>query len=374
MTQVIGNGSDSIDLKMAEDQQGGQDAEFTVNVDGQQIGGVQSVSASQSNGQTEDFIFNGNYDTGTHNIAVTFVNNWSYPGTPGDRNLYVDGVTYDGQTVSNTTSPIYESPMFPPNSTEGNVWGNAVFQVNDTTPSNGATNDTTTPGAVSVGSGSDTLVLNMAEDAYQGDAQFTVAVDGQQIGGVQTTTAIVAQGQAQEFDVHGNFGGGGHNVTVTFLNDKIGAFYPAGTPGLPADGGPWAEDDTDRNLYVMGAKLNGGPSASGAPWELSNNGSYDFSVTAGNNPNAGNATITSDSLNAGTSTSPTFLASPSQPTVTTPDTTAADPLATATTDGTTSQDFSVPTAAVDPTVVTATPSAPMWTHFDHSAPFIASNS
>ena len=68
-----------------------------------------------------------------------------------------------------------------------------TYQVNDTTsiPSGAASQPTTTPSPVSVGSGTDTLVLNMAEDPYQGDAQFTVSVDGKQIGGTQTTTAVV---------------------------------------------------------------------------------------------------------------------------------------------------------------------------------------
>jgi hypothetical protein len=252
----------------------------------------------------------------------------------GDRNLYVDGVTYDGQTVSDSTTPIYETPFFPPNSTEGNVYGNAVFPVNDTTAiPNGVTPQTTTPGPVSVGSGSDTLVLNMAEDAYQGDAQFTVSVDGNQIGGTQTTTAFVDQGQQQEFDVHGNFGGGDHTVSVNFLNDQIGAFYPDGTPGLPP--GQWADDTTDRNLYVMGMSLNGGAPASGTPWELSSSGSFSWNVGAGSNPSAGAATssgtsdtaaITSGSLNSnstGSATGMSFVA---------PSDTSAAPATSAATD------------------------------------------
>ncbi|HVY13754.1 MAG TPA: carbohydrate-binding domain-containing protein [Rhodopila sp.] len=276
---VIGSGSDSITLNMAEDQAQGTDAQFTVNVDGQQIGGVQTVTASQADGQTEAFTFLGDFGPGAHNVTVSFVNNFIYPGLSGDRNLYIDGVTYDGQSISNTTTPIYETALFPPNSTEGNVYGNTTFSVNDTTavPAGTTPEQTTTPAPVSVGSGPDTLVLNMAEDPYQGDAQFTVSVDGKQIGGTQTTTAVVDQGQAQEFDIHGDFGSGSHTVSVDFLNDKIGDFYP---------GTQWAIDTTDRNLYVMGASLDGGTPASGAPWELSSDGSHDFTVVSGGNQSA----------------------------------------------------------------------------------------
>ena len=81
---------------------------------------------------------------------------------------------------------------------------------------------------------------NVAEDAWQGDAQFTVAVDGTQIGGVQTATASHAGGQSQLFNVRGSFAAGSHTVTVNFLNDAYG-----GTA------------QTDRNLYVTGATIDG---------------------------------------------------------------------------------------------------------------------
>lgn len=386
---------------MAGDSALGEDPRFTVNVDGQQVGGVQSVSASQSSGQTQAFTFQGDWAPGQHNVTVTFANNFIYPGVGGDRNLYVDSISYDGQTVSNSTTPIYESPFFPPNSPIGNVYGNATFSVNDSTalPAGFSGNPTSTPGAVSIGSGADTLVLNMAEDAYQGDAQFTVSVDGQQIGGVQTTTAIVGEGQTQEFDVKGNFGSGTHNVAVTFLNDQIGDFYPAGTPGLPAEG-QWAVDTTDRNLYVMGMSLNGGSPASGAPWELSSAGTQSFSVTSGSGgstsglfasdgaaANGSNAAITTAALSAGSSSSGSssgmsFVA----PTDTGSSTTAAtdtgstgtgsgsgmtDTSATMPTDGSvtggstaSTQDFSVPTGTstnTDTTSNSGSSGSAMWT-------------
>jgi hypothetical protein len=359
---IIGSGSDSIVLNVSEDQAQGVDAEFTVNVDGQQIGGVQTATASHSAGQDETFAFAGNWAPGAHTVTVTFVNNFLYPGTTGDRNLYVDGVTYDGQTVSNTTTPIYTSPLFPPNSTGGDYFGNAVYTANDTTtiPDGAPSTPTTTPSPVAIGSGPDTLVLNMAEDPYNGDAQFTVAVDGQQIGGTQTTSAIVSQGQQQEFDVSGNFGAGNHTVTVTFLNDLIGGFYPAGTPGLPATGGPWAIDTEDRNLYVTGASLDGGPqpSNSAVPWEISGDGSYSFDVAAGSTPGAGvtastpstassdTATVNSTTVAGTTSSStasngPTFVA-PTTTDTTTGTTTAAT---TASTDTTASTTDTTPTVA-----------------------------
>ncbi|SFL49006.1 calcium-binding protein, partial [Methylobacterium pseudosasicola] len=48
---------------------------------------------------------------------------------------------------------------------------------------------TSTDKSTSIGTGSDQLVLRISQDAYQGDAQYTVSVDGKQIGGVLTAHA-----------------------------------------------------------------------------------------------------------------------------------------------------------------------------------------
>ena len=103
-----------------------------------------------------------------------------------------------------------------------------------TQPTNSAasTQSTTTP--------LDTLVLHLSEDAWMGDAQFIVSVDGKQLGGAQSVTALHSQNSAENFTFTGQFGAGPHDLAVTFLNDAWG-----GTPS------------TDRNLYVDGVELDG---------------------------------------------------------------------------------------------------------------------
>lgn len=92
-----------------------------------------------------------------------------------------------------------------------------------------------------VGTGPDTLVLTMAEDAYQGDAQFVVSLDGTQLGGVLTAGAWHNQGQGQNFTFNGTWGAAGaHILRVTFLNDAWG-----GSASL------------DRNLYVNTVTFDG---------------------------------------------------------------------------------------------------------------------
>ena len=50
----------------------------------------------------------------------------------------------------------------------------------------------------------DTLTLSLSEDAYKGDAQFTVTVDGASLGAPQTVTASHAAGKQQQFTFRGS--------------------------------------------------------------------------------------------------------------------------------------------------------------------------
>ena len=88
--------------------------------------------------------------------------------------------------------------------------------------------------------GPDLLRVRVAEDAYQGHAQFRVAVDGRALGSPAMAFAAHAAGEAQDFLFAGDFGPGQHRVEVTFLNDAYG--------GSAA---------TDRNLYLLDVSLDG---------------------------------------------------------------------------------------------------------------------
>jgi protocatechuate 3,4-dioxygenase beta subunit len=85
----------------------------------------------------------------------------------------------------------------------------------------------------------DTLVLAISEDAYQGNAQYTVTVNGVQVGGTYTATALHSAGQDTYLTLQGDFGTN-PTVSVNFLNDAYG-----GTAS------------TDRNLYVDNVTYNG---------------------------------------------------------------------------------------------------------------------
>ena len=127
------------------------------------------------------------------------------------------------------------------------------------------------------GTGSDTLVLSMSEDAYQGDAQFTVSVDGKQLGGTFTATASHAAGASQSFTFNGSFGTGAHTVSVDFLNDAYGGssatdrnLFTVSTPTAPSvsetgDHGSLAKNLSQTGIYTVGGDtfvLSTGNSAS----------------------------------------------------------------------------------------------------------------
>ena len=84
------------------------------------------------------------------------------------------------------------------------------------------------------------LVLYLAEDAWAGDAQYALTLDGQQLVGVRTETTTRFSGMTDAVTVPGPFTPGQHQMTVTFLNDAYG--------GSPS---------TDRNLYLVGAAFDG---------------------------------------------------------------------------------------------------------------------
>lgn len=218
---VTGTGSDALVLGISEDAYQGN-AQFTVAVDGKQLGGTFTATALHGSNQT--FTFNGDWAPGSHTVAVNFLND-AYGGTAStDRNLYVNSVTFDGMDTKQGATLFAQ--------------GAENFNVIDTT---GGSTQLPPPSSVTTGSGSDTFVLGISEDAYQGDAKFTVAMDGNQLGGTFTATALHGSGASQSFIFKGDWSVGSHAISVNFLNDAYG--------GTTA---------TDRNLYVDTVVYDGG--------------------------------------------------------------------------------------------------------------------
>ena len=127
------------------------DAQYVVDVDGQQVGGVQTATASHAGGAIQNVTVNGSWGSGSHTLGVTFINDL-YGGTAAtDRNLYVSNVAYDGNAATPASAAI--------------LW--------DSTD-----NFTATAPAAAKGQ----VTLLMSEDSYQGDAQYSISVDGKTVG------------------------------------------------------------------------------------------------------------------------------------------------------------------------------------------------
>lgn len=276
------SGGDTLVLHLSEDAWSG-DAQFTLDIDGAQIAGPTAVTVAHTSGNFQDFTFTGDFGAGPHMVAIHFIND-AWGGTPGtDRNLYVGGIDFDGVHYAGKMAQndaLSGNPDTDPNAAE--MYGNGTVTFS------GVGDAPFSPPPPPPPSGTpDTLVLHLSEDAWNGDAQFTLDVDGSQIAGPTGVTVAYSSGGFQDFTFTGNFGAGPHTVAIHFINDAWG-----GTA------------DTDRNLYVGGIDFDGvhyaGKSAqndalSGQPdpdpnaTEMYSNGTITFSGI-GNTSNLAGAT------------------------------------------------------------------------------------
>ncbi|MGE5537733.1 MAG: carbohydrate-binding domain-containing protein [Gemmatimonas sp.] len=232
-------GGTGVSVRVSEDAWTG-DAQFVVKVDGVQVGGTQTATASHGAGQWQDIALAGTFPTGPHAIDITFLNDGWGGSAATDRNLYVQSVTINGDTLDwHTAQNGAANGMTAPDG--------AILAVNGTIHfSDPGSGGTTTPPPNNPPpnnpppSGSGPLTVRVAEDAWNGDAQFTVTVDGAQFGGVQTATGSHAAGGWQDISIAGTLSTGPHTVAINFLNDGWG--------GTAA---------TDRNLYVQTLTVNG---------------------------------------------------------------------------------------------------------------------
>ncbi len=224
------SGPDTLDLSVSEDAWQG-DAQFTIAVNGQTLSGVYTATASHAAGATQDVSVSGNWGPGPITAGVSFIND-AYGGSSStDRNLYVDRASYDGQALAGAPA---------------------------TLDSNGTAN-LATPVVAQPGTPT-AIALSLAEDAWQGDAQYSVAVDGTTLVQDGTATASNAQGQSQTVKLQALLSAGTHDVAVSFLNDAYGG-----------------SSSTDRNLYVKGIGVDGNlvPNSSAS---LYSNGAQHFQI------------------------------------------------------------------------------------------------
>jgi hypothetical protein len=219
--KTIGTGSDTLVLKISEDAYNGH-AQYTISVDGKQVGGTQTASASHAAGQDDIITVKGDWGAGSHKVTVNFTNDAYGGSTSLDRNLHVDGITFNGTALAKGTADLKSNGPVDFGFTK------AAPPAPTPSPSPG----TPVTGLVkTIGTGGDSIVMKVSQDAYNGNAYYIVSVDGKQIGGTLAANASHAAGKSDVITVKGDWGAGDHKLTVKFISDASG---PGG----------------DRNLYV----------------------------------------------------------------------------------------------------------------------------
>jgi hypothetical protein len=194
-------GLDTLVLNVAQSAAGSANAEFTVSVNGTQVGGIQTVSAAEAAGGGQNVTLTGSFGApGSENVTVNYIN----ASGDGGRMLFINAISMDGLAT------------FPNSPTAAGGANNYTVQKPATPlPSNAGSNDT--------------LMLNLSETAAGGqNALFMVSVDGQLIGGIETVTATHNRGHSQNITLTGDFGSGPHTVAIDFLNGYNGTGSSAG--------------------------------------------------------------------------------------------------------------------------------------------------
>jgi len=168
-------------------------------------------------GRYTDVTLSGDFAADPKQVTVTFINGL-YEGTPQtDRKLYVESLSIDSHIFlgSAAADPI------------GNAVGGAAALYRD-----GTITFDVQPAKLQT--------LRVAAYAFMGGAEFKVAVDGVQVGGIFLANRSFAAGQFQDITLVGNFGPDPKRVSVSFVNELY-------------EGSP----STDRKLYVESLTLDG---------------------------------------------------------------------------------------------------------------------
>jgi hypothetical protein len=187
-----------------------------------------------STGDGNVFSLTGSWGSGVQSVQIQFINDAYGGSASADRNLYVNSIAYNGVTYGGTTATMDSD-------------GTDTFSVGGITPVGAAP--------------ADTLTLHLSENPWEGNAKFTLTIDGKTITTSQSITALHSAGASEAFTFAGNFGTGTHTVGVNFING--------------ASGGTASED---RTLYVNSISVNGTNYGSGVT-TLQSDSTASFTVT-----------------------------------------------------------------------------------------------
>ncbi|WP_439596813.1 carbohydrate-binding domain-containing protein [Falsiroseomonas sp.] len=111
VVETIGSGPDLLRLALSQDRWG-EDAQFLLFLDGVQLGGPRSVGASHAAGEVEIYALRGDFDAGDHVLGVRFINDaWGGTGAT-DRNLHIDYLSMNGETLHDGAALLMNGDVF----------------------------------------------------------------------------------------------------------------------------------------------------------------------------------------------------------------------------------------------------------------------
>ena len=217
---VIGSGPDTVVVRASADSYKG-DPSFKLMVDGVVKSGPVNVTTKHGAGWQE-FTFKLDVPDAAKKVSVDFFNDFS-DGPGLDRNMYVDGISFNGTKLAVDKAALYSN-------------GHSTATLPAAPVGTPAPIPATKPPVI--GSGPDTVVVRASGDSYQGAPAFKLLVDGVVKAGPVEVTAKHGAGW-QDFTFKLDIPGDAKAVAVDFFNDFSNG------PGL------------DRNLYVDSVDVNG---------------------------------------------------------------------------------------------------------------------
>ena len=171
-------------LRISGDAYHGE-ARFNLFVDGIQVSGDLTATASHAAGETQPFTIAGSFTRDPHSVTVRFINDLNSDTTSSGRALYVDAMSFNGV-------PFGAPATLADNASRSFLTGALT---------------TLTP-----------VTINVSEDSWHGDVQAFIAIDGKVLGGLQTVTAHHGLGQSQSLRFLTELSPGNHIASVTALN------------------------------------------------------------------------------------------------------------------------------------------------------------
>lgn len=238
-SQNVGTGPDSFVLNISQDAFNGN-AQFQVFVDGLQVGGTFEASALRSDTKGDVLTLRGHWGDGAHDVSVKFINDTRIGSDAMDRNLFVNSILYNGDPVTTTRANLYSNGTF------SSAVAAKVYSQN-----------------LDVGTGKDSFVISISQDAYLGNAKYQIFIDGKQVGGTFEAAALRKNGLVDTITLRGDWGEGKHDVSVRYINDARHA----------------TDATQDRNLFVNSIFYNGDP-VSTSRTNLYSNGTATTEVAA----------------------------------------------------------------------------------------------